>query len=168
MTNTLPSKNGSKRTKAAGRESAVGLQKHKRTATDIGLALITPIVGQDSWTAQPARSAQPRAAVRRQAGVLRRRRIDPPVQAHPGPRQGADPAKAERRRLLRPDPRRRPEDDRRDGQTSSPRRSCVPPRATPTTPRLPARPDRQGRRTGHHRDQHPRGFRRHRRPPRAR
>ncbi len=28
-------------------ESAVGLQKHKRTATDIGLALITPIVGQE-------------------------------------------------------------------------------------------------------------------------
>ncbi len=44
MTNTLPSKNGSKR---SGRESAVGLQKHKRTATDIGLALITPIVGQE-------------------------------------------------------------------------------------------------------------------------
>ena len=44
MTNALPSKNGSKR---PGRESAVGLQKHKRTATDIGLALITPIVGQE-------------------------------------------------------------------------------------------------------------------------
>ena len=28
-------------------ESAVGLQKHKRTATDIGLALITPIIGQE-------------------------------------------------------------------------------------------------------------------------
>jgi alkylation response protein AidB-like acyl-CoA dehydrogenase len=41
MTNTLPSKARS------GRESAVGLQKHKRTATDIGLALITPIVGQE-------------------------------------------------------------------------------------------------------------------------
>ncbi|WP_102144677.1 acyl-CoA dehydrogenase family protein [Mycobacterium hubeiense] len=44
MTNTLPSKNG---TKHAGHQSAVGLQKHKRTATDIGLALITPIVGQE-------------------------------------------------------------------------------------------------------------------------
>ena len=30
---------------------------------------------------------------------------------------------------------------------------------------LPGRPDRQGRRTGHHRDQHPRGLRRHRRTP---
>lgn len=41
MTNTLPSKQRS------GRESAVGMKKHKRTATDIGLALITPIVGQE-------------------------------------------------------------------------------------------------------------------------
>lgn len=47
MTNILPSKNGTKPAKRAGRESAVGLQKHKRTATDIGLALITPIVGQE-------------------------------------------------------------------------------------------------------------------------
>jgi alkylation response protein AidB-like acyl-CoA dehydrogenase len=45
MTNTLPSKNGS--TPKRGRESAVGLKKHKRSATDIGLALITPIVGQE-------------------------------------------------------------------------------------------------------------------------
>ena len=41
MTNTLPSK------KRSSRESAVGVHKHKRTATDIGLALITPIVGQE-------------------------------------------------------------------------------------------------------------------------
>jgi alkylation response protein AidB-like acyl-CoA dehydrogenase len=41
MTSTLPSK------KRSGKESAVGMQKHKRTATDIGLALITPIVGQE-------------------------------------------------------------------------------------------------------------------------
>jgi hypothetical protein len=41
MTNTLPSK------KRSGRESAVGKQKHKRTAIDVGLALITPIVGQE-------------------------------------------------------------------------------------------------------------------------
>lgn len=48
MTNTLPSKNGSvTRPKRSGHESAVGLQKHKRTATDIGLALITPLVGQE-------------------------------------------------------------------------------------------------------------------------
>src|SRR6478609_1139193 len=41
MTNTLPSK------KRSGKESAVGMHKHKRSATDIGLALITPIVGQE-------------------------------------------------------------------------------------------------------------------------
>ena len=48
MTNTLPSENGAKpRPKRSGKESAVGMQKHKRTAIDIGLALITPIVGQE-------------------------------------------------------------------------------------------------------------------------
>jgi alkylation response protein AidB-like acyl-CoA dehydrogenase len=48
MTNTLPSENGTKsRPKRTGKESAVGLHRHKRTPTDIGLALITPIVGQE-------------------------------------------------------------------------------------------------------------------------
>ena len=48
MTNTLPSENGAKpRPKRSGKDSAVGMQKHKRTATDIGLALLTPIVGQE-------------------------------------------------------------------------------------------------------------------------
>ena len=47
MTNTLPPKNGTKPPKRSGRDSAVGLQKHKRTPTSIGLALITPIVGQE-------------------------------------------------------------------------------------------------------------------------
>jgi alkylation response protein AidB-like acyl-CoA dehydrogenase len=41
MMNTLPPK------KRTGHESAVGKQKHKRTPIDIGLALITPIVGQE-------------------------------------------------------------------------------------------------------------------------
>lgn len=40
MTNTLPSRRD-------GHESAVGLQKHRRTITDIGLALVTPVVGQE-------------------------------------------------------------------------------------------------------------------------
>ena len=40
MTNTLPAKR-------SGHESAVGLQKHKRSATDIGIALITPLLGQE-------------------------------------------------------------------------------------------------------------------------
>ena len=48
MTNTLPSNNGSTpRPRRAGKESAVGLRKHKRTATDLGLAIVTPLVGQE-------------------------------------------------------------------------------------------------------------------------
>jgi alkylation response protein AidB-like acyl-CoA dehydrogenase len=52
MTNTLPSKGASprrskRRGKPSGRDSAVGMHRHKRTPTDIGLALITPIVGQE-------------------------------------------------------------------------------------------------------------------------
>jgi alkylation response protein AidB-like acyl-CoA dehydrogenase len=48
MTNALPSENGAKpRPKRTGKESAVGKQSHKRTAIDIGLALITPLVGQE-------------------------------------------------------------------------------------------------------------------------
>jgi len=48
MTNDLPSKNGSTpRPKRAGRQSAVGLHKHKRSATDLGLAIVTPLVGQE-------------------------------------------------------------------------------------------------------------------------
>lgn len=46
MTNTAT--NGSKeRAERTDRESAIGMQKHKRSATDIGLALITPLVGQE-------------------------------------------------------------------------------------------------------------------------
>ncbi|MGD9618449.1 MAG: acyl-CoA dehydrogenase family protein [Mycolicibacterium sp.] len=40
MTNTLPARR-------SDYESAVGLQRHKRTAIDIGIALLTPIVGQE-------------------------------------------------------------------------------------------------------------------------
>jgi alkylation response protein AidB-like acyl-CoA dehydrogenase len=48
MTNTLPSKSGSApRPKRSGKESAVGLRKHKRSATDLGLAIVTPLVGQE-------------------------------------------------------------------------------------------------------------------------
>ncbi len=48
MTNTLPANGAAKRpAKTNGRESAVGFRKHKRTPTDIGLALITPLVGQE-------------------------------------------------------------------------------------------------------------------------
>jgi alkylation response protein AidB-like acyl-CoA dehydrogenase len=48
MTNTLPSKSGpTPRPKRSGKESAVGLRKHKRSATDLGLAIVTPLVGQE-------------------------------------------------------------------------------------------------------------------------
>src|SRR6201998_3210343 len=52
MTNTISSKSGAagrstRRGNPAGRESAVGLQRHRRTPTAIGLALITPILGQE-------------------------------------------------------------------------------------------------------------------------
>ncbi|MBV8346497.1 MAG: acyl-CoA dehydrogenase, partial [Mycolicibacterium sp.] len=48
MTNTLPTNGAAKRpTKTNGRDSAVGFRKHKRTPIDIGLALVTPLVGQE-------------------------------------------------------------------------------------------------------------------------
>jgi alkylation response protein AidB-like acyl-CoA dehydrogenase len=48
MTDTLPSKNGTKpHRERSGSESAVGLKKHKRTVTSVGLALVTPLVGQE-------------------------------------------------------------------------------------------------------------------------
>lgn len=46
MTNTID-RESARAPKSNGRESAIGLQKHKRTPTDIGLALITPLVGQE-------------------------------------------------------------------------------------------------------------------------
>lgn len=47
MTPDLPSKDARPRRKPQGKESAVGLKKHKRSATDLGLALVTPLVGQE-------------------------------------------------------------------------------------------------------------------------
>jgi alkylation response protein AidB-like acyl-CoA dehydrogenase len=48
MTNTLPTNGAAKRpAKTNGRDSAVGFRKHKRTPTDVGLALITPLVVQE-------------------------------------------------------------------------------------------------------------------------
>nr|WP_090345383.1 acyl-CoA dehydrogenase family protein [Mycolicibacterium malmesburyense]CRL77681.1 acyl-CoA dehydrogenase [Mycolicibacterium malmesburyense] len=47
MTPDLPSKDARPRRKRSGKESAVGLKKHKRSATDLGLALVTPLVGQE-------------------------------------------------------------------------------------------------------------------------
>jgi alkylation response protein AidB-like acyl-CoA dehydrogenase len=48
MTNAMPANGAAKRpAKTNARESAVGFHKHKRRPTDIGLALLTPLVGQE-------------------------------------------------------------------------------------------------------------------------
>ena len=47
MTNTVTPTNGSSPRKRAGRKSAVGEYKHKRTGIDVALGLLTPLVGQD-------------------------------------------------------------------------------------------------------------------------
>src|ERR1700756_347983 len=48
MTNTVAPPNGSKpRKKRAGRKTAVGEYKHKRTGIDVALGLLTPLVGQE-------------------------------------------------------------------------------------------------------------------------
>ena len=52
MTNTVAHTNGSTngakpRPKRAGRESAIGQQKHKRTGIDVALGLLMPLVGQE-------------------------------------------------------------------------------------------------------------------------
>ena len=48
MSESLPSKSGSSpRPKRKGKESAVGMRRRKRTAIELGLALVTPLVGQE-------------------------------------------------------------------------------------------------------------------------
>jgi alkylation response protein AidB-like acyl-CoA dehydrogenase len=52
MTNTVTPTNGSHngakpRPKRAGRKSAIGEQKHKRTGIDVALGVLTPLVGQE-------------------------------------------------------------------------------------------------------------------------
>jgi alkylation response protein AidB-like acyl-CoA dehydrogenase len=47
MTNTLPSKNLPRTASARARESAVGQHHQKRTALDVGMGLLTPLLGQE-------------------------------------------------------------------------------------------------------------------------
>ncbi|MGH3562972.1 MAG: acyl-CoA dehydrogenase family protein, partial [Mycobacterium sp.] len=48
MTDTAPATNGSKkRARRAGRKNATGSGRHRRTPIEIGLALVTPLVGQE-------------------------------------------------------------------------------------------------------------------------
>src|ERR1700761_7352280 len=44
---TQTSKASRSRLKRRGREAGVGLQPHKRTAIDVAIAVLTPIVGQE-------------------------------------------------------------------------------------------------------------------------
>ena len=93
MTNTLPSTNGSKpRRKRSGPESAVGLQKHKRTATYVGLALVTPLLGQEflDSTACAIRSTAACATASRR----RSRRWEHPPASSSGSRASASPPPA--------------------------------------------------------------------------
>ena len=47
MTNTLPSKKLAPKASARARESAVGQHRQKRTALDVGMGLLTPLLGQE-------------------------------------------------------------------------------------------------------------------------
>ncbi|MEI6251851.1 MAG: acyl-CoA dehydrogenase family protein [Mycobacteriaceae bacterium] len=47
MTNTLPSKNLPSKASARARESAVGQHHQKRTVLDVGMGLLTPLLGQE-------------------------------------------------------------------------------------------------------------------------
>jgi alkylation response protein AidB-like acyl-CoA dehydrogenase len=54
MTDTLPAaklaaKRSRPRIKRGGRQTAVGMQPHKRTGIDVAIAILTPIVGQEFW-----------------------------------------------------------------------------------------------------------------------
>jgi alkylation response protein AidB-like acyl-CoA dehydrogenase len=47
MTDTNASKSARRRPKRRGRQTAVGVQPHKRTGVDVAIALLTPFVGQE-------------------------------------------------------------------------------------------------------------------------
>ena len=165
MTNTVARTNGSKpRPKRAGRKTAVGEYKHKRTGIDVALGLLTPIVGQEFLDKYNLRDPLNRTpALRRQDDLLHRRRHHPSVQARPGPSRRTDPAEDQRQGLLRPDARRRPEAHRRDRRGVRRRDPASGGARRRRSDDLSPGSGRQGRGVGDHRGQHSRGFRRHRR-----
>ena len=116
MTNTIDRKSA-RAPKKNGRESAVGAHKHKRTPTDIGLALITPIVGQEFLDKHNLRDPLNRGLkygvkqVFSVVGATNRQ-----FKKVSGAQERPDATEGQRSRLLRPDAGRRPEDDRRDRQ----------------------------------------------------
>ncbi len=112
-----------------------------------------------------ARPDEPGPALRHQGDLFHRGRGFPAVQAGPEHPQRTHPAQVQRQGLLRPEARRRAEDDRRDPRGIRRRGAAARGARRRRGGELPARPDREGRRTRHHRDQHPQGLRRHRRTP---
>ena len=166
MTNTLPSKNEPNATQALRKEAPSACSSTSGRATDIGLALITPIVGQEFLDSHNLRDPLNRGLqygvkqVFSAAGASTRqfKRIQGLGKAPTRLKaSGADYFD------LTPD-----DDQKMIVETVERVRRGDPAARRPRRRRrrdLPAGPDRQGRRTGHHRDQHPRGFRRHRRAP---
>ena len=117
MTNTIDRKSARAPEEATGARAPSDVHKHKRTPTDIGLALITPIVGQEFLDKHNLRDPLNRGlkyGVKQVFSVVgatnRQFKKVSGGQARP------DATEGQRRRLLRPDAGRRPEDDRRDGQ----------------------------------------------------
>ena len=149
---------------AAGPRQRSGQYRHKRSITDIGLAMLTPLVGQRvPGPLPPPRPAQPGPQVRG-------RRCFPPRAPPPASsrrsrgRQAADPAVHRRRRLLRP----HPDDDQKmivETVSEFAEEILRPAARDADAAATTGGPDRQGRRTRHHRDQRAGGLRRHRRTP---
>ena len=170
MTNTIDRKSARAKRKARERrrtpEAQADPDRHRPGADHADRRAGFP--GQ----AQPARSAQPRPEVRRQAGVLRRRRHQPPVQAgirgsaraptrlRAGGRKGADYFD------LTPDDDQKMIVETVNEFAEEVLRPAA--READETASYPTGSRHEGQRTGHHRDQHPRRFRRVRRTPRRR
>lgn len=117
MTNTIPAKTDSPtRKKRRGRSNGVGLEPHKRTGVDLAIAFLTPIMGQEFLDKYNLRGPLNRGlrfgtktlfsttvkAARQFQRVQNLRGAPTRLKA-----SGKDYFDS---------PRRRPEDDRRDGQ----------------------------------------------------
>ena len=100
MTNTLPSVKHS----ARSRESAVGQHHQKRSVLDVGMGLLTPLLGQEFLDRHHLRDPLNKALRSVSSTASRRRGVDAAVQEDSGPRHEADPPGARYRRLFRPDP----------------------------------------------------------------
>ena len=107
MTNTIDRKSARAPKSNAARKARVGAcSKHKRTATDIGLALITPLVGQEFLDRYNLRDPLNRGLnYGVKTGLLRRRRDDPRSSSRcPAPGKRPNPAEGQRRRTISTSP----------------------------------------------------------------